>query len=174
MPDEGVEADETTITVSRPTLAQAAAPLSAPPREQRVAGAAPPIIRSADLRRPAGRHAAAATVAVVTGWTVLLPDGVRVDAQRPLLLGRRPTRGVAPADSLFVTVPDTEGTVSREHLLIEPLDGTLRLTNRSRKNTIPVAWPDGVRYSIVPGEQLIVASICAAKLGRVPVLLQRA
>ena len=130
------------------------------------------IVRADPSRSSAGGPAE--TVAIVTGWTVLLPDGVRVEALRPLLLGRRPMRGIAPPGSLLVTVPDAEGTVSRAHLLIEPDGGTLRLRNMSKKNTIPVAWPDGVRYSIVPGEQLLVASLCAAKLGRVPVLLQRA
>jgi hypothetical protein len=174
VPDEDVETGDTTITVPRPTLDQAVTTLLAPPAHQRVAGAPPPIVQPDPGPQTRAARRQVQAVALVTGWTVLLPNGVRVDALRPLLLGRRPTLGAGPVDSLLVTVPDSEGTVSRDHLLIEPLGGTLRLTNMSRKNTIPVAWPDGVRYSIVPGEQLVVASICAAKLGRVPVLLQRA
>jgi len=165
-------ADEQTITVSRPTLSEASEPLPPPPREDQVPGGPPPINRDPDDLETAQIFVDA--LALQSSWYLLLPDGARVDAVLPLVLGRKPNHTVGPEWSQLVTVPDPEGTVSRTHLLIEPLGGTLKLSNVSKKNTIPVAWPDGVRYNILPGEQLIIANMCAVKLGTVPVLLQRA
>ncbi len=168
--EEGAE--EHTITVSRPTMRMAAGPLAPPHREEQVPGGAPPIAGTVEDQETGAIPVAA--IALVSTWYLLLPDGVRVDAVLPLVLGRKPSRQGRPEWAQLVTVPDPEGTVSRSHALLEPVGGTLRLTNLSTKNTIPVAWPDGVRYNIVPGEQLVVATMCALKLGNVPVLLQRA
>ncbi len=164
--------DEQTITVSRPTLRKATEPLSAPPREDKVAGGRPPIVRDPEDSETA--EILVDAVALQSSWYLLLPDGSRVDAVLPLILGRKPSQDVGPEWAQLVTVADPAGDVSRNHVLIEPVGGTLKLSNVSRKNTIPVAWPDGVRYNILPGEHLIVANMCALKLGTVPILLQRA
>jgi len=166
------DSEEATITVSRPTLRKATAPLAPPPRAEQVQGGAPPIMAGLDEHDTTEIRVDA--VALVSTWHVLLPDGVRVDAVLPLVLGRKPSHESGPDWAQLVTVPDPDGTVSRNHALVEPVAGALRLTNLSRKNTIPVAWPDGVRYNVAPGEHLVIASMCAAKLGTVPILLQRA
>jgi len=169
---DAAAAEEHTLTVSRPTLKQAKGPLAPPPAGQRVRGGRPPIVEAGDDRETGEIHVDA--LALVSTWYLLLPDGVRVDVVLPLILGRKPSHEVGPGWAQLVTVPDPDGTVSRSHALLEPVGGVLRLRNVSKKNTIPVAWPDGVRYNILPGEQLIVASMCAVKLGTVPLLLQRA
>ncbi|MBO9578394.1 MAG: hypothetical protein J7480_06440 [Microbacteriaceae bacterium] len=172
-PAPGPELDEDqTLTVERPTLLQADGPLLPPPRGDQVPGGRPPIARRADDNET--QEVQVDALALVSTWYLLLPDGLRVDVMLPLVLGRKPSREAAPDYAQLVTVPDQEGTVSRNHALIEAVGGVLKLTNISKKNTIPVAWPDGVRYNILPGEHLVIASMCAAKLGNVPVLLQRA
>ncbi len=172
VPQWDEDSDELTVTVRRLTLQNAVEPLSPPPRADQVPGGPPPIRQRPDESDTA--EIAVDAIALVSNWYVLLPDGVRIDAVLPLILGRRPTHGAGPNGAQLVTVPDPEGTVSRSHALIEPIAGALRVTNVSAKNTIPVAWPDGVRYNILPGEHLVIANMCVAKLGRVPLLLQRA
>lgn len=161
------EVDELTHTVTRQGLAGQFAPPSA---EQRVnARAVPPMRRGSDTE----------TVEVELEpedlsrmWWVLLPDGTRSDVVIPLLLGRRPTHGPGTEGHRLLTVPDYEGTVSRNHAIVEPSSAAVKVTNLSSKNTIQVEWPDGVRYAIQPGQFLVITNPCVLKLGTATLLLQ--
>lgn len=98
---------------------------------------------------PADRTAATAG-ATTRPLGVVLPDGQALPAGLALL-GRRPRRTTdLPADHT-VTLPDT--SISRTHLAVRVVDGTVTATDLHSTNGTRVRRRDGAVLSLVPGQE---------------------
>ncbi len=89
-------------------------------------------------------------VAAPRRWMLLLPDGVRVSLEEPLLLGRDPAGIPDRPDAGLLPVVDRGKTVSKTHALLEPDPAGVRVRELHSTNGVAIDTPAGRRL-LSPG-----------------------
>ena len=70
-------------------------------------------------------------------------NGVHLGIPSRAVLGRRPVRN--DANDVLVKVPDTTGTISRSHALLEIASGHMWITDLGSTNGTEIMGEDGIR-----------------------------
>ncbi len=102
-----------------------------------------------------------------------LGDGQGIPVDRPLLLGRRPSPEQVAVEARLVFVDDPQRTVSRSHLLVEPVETGILLRNLSAVNSLVLVGPDGSEAEVEPGGAITVTGECRVILGAYPIAIER-
>jgi len=107
-------------------------------------------------------------------WGLRLPSGELVLVDGVLLLGRKPVTSAGPVGARRVIVDDPERTVSRSHLVIEPIAGVgIVLRDVSSANGIILVAPDGTESEIDSGGEVQISDRCSIILGTFEIGIER-
>ena len=163
-------------------------PSDAPARDPDRFIAIPPSIESATHRivrpetsqpaTPEPLASAPPSDPVPTRWSLVLPDGVRVAVDRPIVLGRHPAVPADSPDAMPVALVDASKTVSKTHALLRPAtpgwerQEGIRITDLHSTNGVALTV-GGVRTVLVPGGEGIAVVGAVIELGSFTVLLDR-
>lgn len=97
-------------------------------------------------------------------WALVLPDGVRVSLDGPLLLGRDPAGIPDRPDAGLLPLTDSGKTVSKTHALLEPSAEGVRVRELHSTNGIAIDTAAG-RQLLTPGGDDIAPPAATIMLG---------
>jgi hypothetical protein len=171
---------------SRPTTpATPLVPPSTPPaRDPDRYIAIPPSIESATHRieRPEnGQHPVAEETQLAASpalhdaqrWSLVLPDGSRVEVAEPIVLGRDPAPPAEAAGARSVRLADPGKTVSKTHVLLRPTVAGARgilVTDLHSTNGVAITL-GGTRTVLTPGGDGLAGVGAVIELGSFTVLV---
>jgi hypothetical protein len=99
-------------------------------------------------------------------WSLTLPDGVRMQVNRPILLGRDPAPIPDRPGARLISVCDPDKTVSKTHALIEPTpdqDG-VRVRDLNSTNGVTIVT-DSIRFPVPEAGEGVARSGSLIHLG---------
>jgi len=143
-------------------------------------GAAPPsapAVDNAASDTAASDNAASDTPAEETRlapprrWSVVLPDGTRVDLDEPTLLGRDPAGIPDRPAARLLPVADSGKTVSKTHALFEPAPEGVRVRDLHSTNGIAIDTTAGRRL-VSHGDEGVAPAGATVMLGSFPVRIE--
>jgi FHA domain len=160
--NDDFELDESTVAKVAPMASQSA---TTRPQVQAVAcPAGHPDAPHAERCRTCGADIVDRSIRLVPRPAVgflRFEDGRTVDVDRPLLVGRKPTvDAIGDADELpgLVTLPDTDGMLSRVHAEIRVEGWEVLVVDRGSTNGTRVEIPGQPPTVLRPGEPCVITS----------------
>jgi hypothetical protein len=95
----------------------------------------------------------------------VLDDGREIDLRALALIGRDPAPGPGDADPQLVAVADPERSVSKTHLAVQVVDGTVTVVDRNSTNGCTLVSPDGRAEAVEPGSPTPVPAGSTVRFG---------
>jgi ferric-dicitrate binding protein FerR (iron transport regulator) len=105
-------------------------------------------------------------------WTLTLPDGTRLQVNRPILLGRDPAPIADGAAGRLIKLCDPRKTVSKTHALVEPAteEGGVRVRDLHSTNGVAIVT-DGDRVALPEAGEGIAVPGATIELGSFSILV---